>query len=86
MEMYKVGDTITCITNKPLNGNEVAPPLEEGKDYEVEEIFVDGKGNQHLHVGLKSEVNYVTSIETEETLPDSGVGGKHWCHPSRFKG
>lgn len=74
-----------CINNKPLEGNDVAPPLEVGKDYPLLNTFVDKKGNPHYDVGLISKHNYVTSFETGETLPNSKIGGTHWCHPSRFE-
>lgn len=49
----------------------------------IKEIILDAEGNQHLDVGLKSHLNYITSYETKEDLPR----GKeiHWCHPSRFE-
>lgn len=51
--------------------------------YPVKGIVLDSAGNQHLDVGLKSDLNWVKSIETGEELPD---GDKiHWCHPSRFE-
>lgn len=77
--------TLKCINIKPLEGNDVAPPLELNKDYELLNTCEDKKGNKHYNVGLKSKFNYVSSIETGETLPGSGIGGVHWCHPSRFE-
>jgi hypothetical protein len=81
--IYKKLETVKCINIEPLNGNEVAPPLELNKEYLIKDIVLDEKGNQHLDVGLISEYNYIRSIETEEELPN----GKeiHWCHPSRFE-
>lgn len=82
MEKFNVGDTIKCKNDSPLSGNTFAPDLVIGEDYPVKHIITDSKGNQHLDVGLKSELNYVTSWDTGEELPD---GDKvHWCHPSRF--
>jgi len=81
--MHTEGQKVIAINNKPLAGRSVAPKLEIDKEYEILSIVLDSKGNQHLNVGLKSELNYVTSFETGEELPD---GDKiHWCHPSRFK-
>jgi hypothetical protein len=74
-----------CINNKPFEGNDVAPPLEVGKDYPILNVIEDKKGNKHYDVGLKSKHNYITSFETGETLPNSKIGGVHWCHPSRFQ-
>lgn len=83
MELFEVGNSVICKNNKPLDGNDVAPPLKEDEDYPVKRIFLDKKGNQHLDVGLVSEYNFIRSYETEEELPD---GDKiHWCHPSRFE-
>lgn len=76
---------LLCKNNKPLPGNDVAPPLEVGKEYELKTTFEDKKGNPHYDVGLLSKFNYVSSKETGETLPNSGIGGIHWCHPSRFE-
>lgn len=74
---------LKCINIKPLSGNEVAPPLEEGKEYDLLSKIQDSKGNYHYDIGLKSEYTYVRSFETQENLPD---GDKiHWCHPSRFE-
>lgn len=77
-------ETLKCINSKPLKGNDVAPPLKEGESYQVKQVVLDKKGNKHLDVGLKSKFNYVTSAETGEVLPNSAIGGIHWCHPSRF--
>ena len=81
--MHTEGQKVIAINNKPLAGRSVAPKLEIDKEYEILSIVLDSKGNQHLNVGLPSELNYVTSFETSEELPD---GVKiHWCHPSRFR-
>lgn len=81
--MFKVEDKVKCINVAPLKGNEEAPNLKFDKEYIVKEIILDKEGNQHLDVGLPSELNYIRSYETKEELPR----GKeiHWCHPSRFK-
>lgn len=80
---FKIGNQVECINNLPLKGNDYAPTLKVGQSYEILEIVLDSEGNQHLHVGLRSYLNYVTSYETKEPLPS---GDKiHWCHPSRFK-
>lgn len=80
---FTVGDSVKVIKVGNLKGNDVAPNLKEGKDYVVQDIVVDSKGNQHLDVGLESNYNYIRSFETKEELPR---GNKiHWCHPSRFK-
>lgn len=73
---------VKCINAGPLSQSGIAPPLEEGKEYEVLQTQYDSKGNPHYDVGLTSEYNYITSLETGEQLKD---GHKiHWCHPSRF--
>jgi hypothetical protein len=80
---YQVGQLVICRLVGPLSTNTVAPPVEMDKEYKIQAIVLDKKGNQHLDVGLKSRYNYITSIETGEELPD---GNKiHWCHPSRFE-
>lgn len=81
--IFKVGETVVCINNKILTGNDYGPPLEIDTFYVVEAIVEDKAGNQHLDVGLESHLNYVSSYETGEHLP---LGEKiHWCHPSRFE-
>lgn len=81
-KLFEIGETVKCVKTEPFPGKQVAPPLFMDKEYEVKGITLDKQGNQHLDVGLYSEYNYITSIETEEQLVD---GDKiHWCHPSRF--
>ncbi len=78
---FKIGDMTTCVNIEPLEGNEIAPPLEL-KDYPVIGFTYDSQGNQHLDVGIISEYNFIRSFETKEELTN---GDKiHWCHPSRF--
>lgn len=79
---FKVGDVVIAKNNKALPGNDRAPALELEKEYPVIEVILDSKGNQHLDVGLPSNLNYVTSHETGEELPRGNE--IHWCHPSRF--
>lgn len=86
---------VKCINVKPLLGNDVAPPLELNKEYEVKEVFTDSLTNKHASimvktqdhydVGLVSNYNYITSTLTGLHLPNSAKGGVHWCHPSRFE-
>lgn len=52
-----------------MPGMEVAPPLSKEGVYTVRGITLDSKGNQHLHVGLVSNYNWITSHETGEKLP-----------------
>lgn len=81
--IFKVGEEVTCINSAPLLNNDIAPPLKVGQKYKIQEICLDKEGNQHLHVGLKSDLNFVRSFETKENLPEGDK--KHWCHPSRFE-
>lgn len=76
---------VKCINIKKLPRKDVAPPLELNKEYTVKAVTKDKKDNDHYDVGLVSAYNYVTSQETGETLPNSAIGGIHWCHPSRFE-
>ncbi len=80
---FNIGDKVKANSNTPLKGNSVAPELVIGKEYTVLHIIFDSEKNQHLDVGLASNVSYVRSYETGEELPD---GHRiHWCHPSRFE-
>jgi hypothetical protein len=86
----KAGDKVIAINNQPLEYSEpletktkVAPPLILGQEYEIKEVILDSKGNEHLDVGIKSQYGFIRSFETNKELPR---GDKiHWCHPSRFK-
>jgi hypothetical protein len=80
---FEPKQTVKAINIEPLAGNDKAPDLELNKEYVVKQIILDSQGNQHLDVGLVSELNYVTSWETKEPLPDGDT--IHWCHPSRFE-
>lgn len=73
---------VKCENIDPLPGNDVAPPLELGKEYPVIQIVRDSKGNEHYDVGLVSRYKFITSYETKEELPKGDE--IHWCHPSRF--
>lgn len=80
---FEVGQTVKALNNQPLKGKDKAPPLVVGEKYPIKSIVLDKQQNQHLDVGLESTLNYITSFETGEELPD---GDKiHWCHPSRFE-
>jgi hypothetical protein len=83
MNKFNINDTVICIDNSMLKGNDRKPNLEIEKEYIIEDIILDKAGNQHIHVGLKSDLNYITSYETREELPKGNI--VHWCHPSRFK-
>lgn len=81
--MFKEGQEVRVIMVDFLPNKENKPKLEMGEVRTIQEICLDSKGNQHLDVGLVSNLNYVTSHETGEELPN---GDKiHWCHPSRFE-
>lgn len=81
-QIFEIGQTVKCIKTEPFPGKQVAPPLFKDSEYQIKGIILDKEGNQHLDVGLISQYNYITSIETEEELKDGDV--IHWCHPSRF--
>lgn len=81
--IFKVGDSVNVVNAAILPGNEEGPKLKEGDRMEVKAIVLDSAGNQHLDVGLVSELSYVSSYETKEQLPNGD--SIHWCHPSRFE-
>lgn len=77
---------VICINEKKLRGNSEGPALELNKEYEVKSVHTDTEGYEHYDIGLVSKIGYVRSYDhsKEEQLPNSGHGGIHWCHPSRF--
>lgn len=79
----KDGTMLECINTKPLEGNEIAPPLEEGVFYPIVKTHKCSCGQEHYDVGLKSEYNWVTCYKCKIKLPNGDT--IHWCHPSRFK-
>lgn len=83
MTKFEVGQVLICKNNDCLKGNDYAPDLKVGNRYQIAKIILDSKGNQHLDVGLKSNLNFVRSFETKEKLPEGET--IHWCHPSRFE-
>ncbi len=78
----KENDIIECINIEPLEGNNIAPPLEL-KEYTIKQLFTCGCGQTHVDVGLQSEVNYVECYKCRQTLPNSKE--VHWCNSIRFK-
>jgi len=77
MENLKI---IKCNNDKPFPINEYGPPLTEGNEYSLIEIFTCGCGEQHYNVGLELHLNYVQCYKCREDLPKTN----HWCHSSRF--
>lgn len=80
---FHVGQNVVCINDEVLPGNDIGPALKKNAIYQVKDIILDGKKNQHLDIGLPSALNWVTSYETGEILLRSDR--VHWCHPSRFE-
>lgn len=75
-----INDTLVCVNTLPLDGNEIAPPVIEGKEYPLKDIYTCSCGKEHYDVGLALEVNYVRCYDCKEEMPTR----THWCHPSRF--
>lgn len=80
--IFEKGAQLQVVLIEPLEGNSVAPPLKIGEVKELMEIHTCECGQQHFHVGLVSEYNYVRCHTCKVELPNSAF--KHWCHPSRF--
>jgi hypothetical protein len=78
--MFTPGQKVKVIFTQLLPGKEVAPALTHGQAYEVKAVHTDSKGNQHIDVGLKMDVEFIKSFATDEMLP----AGIRWCHPNRF--
>lgn len=81
--MFEIGNKVKVVNVKPLGGRDTAPKLVLEEEKTVVGICLDRAGNQHLDVGLVSDLNYVTSFETGEQLPNGNL--IHWCHPTRFE-
>ena len=75
---------IRCINTELLAGKDNKPPLELGKVYPLLEEYLCKCGQNHYHVGLESKLNFVSCQKCNEVLPNSDLGGKHWCFPARF--
>lgn len=87
---FVVGQLVDCMNTNPLKGNKIAPPLVLEKTYPVKQVFACQCGQEHLDLGLTSEINFVSCHKCGEHLPgenDGTVEGPiiHWCHPTRFK-
>lgn len=78
-----VGDTVKCVINEVLSKSGYGPTLELGKEYKVEEIITTSGDNDHLNVGVRSELGSVSCLETGDLIPRGNVVA--WCHPSRFE-
>lgn len=81
MEKKEETKTIICINDKPFPVNEIGPPVQLNKEYELQEVHKCSCGQEHYNVGLPLEINYVECYKCRERLPDT----THWCHSSRFK-
>ncbi len=82
---------LICINTKPLEGNSIAPPVEEGEKYQLLHIHKCECGQDHFDVGLVSEIGFVNCYKCKKQLPKTREGFVvkadyriHWCHPSRF--
>lgn len=81
-----------CINVKPFEGNDIAPPLKDGKRYHLLQTFTCKCGQVHFDVGLRTGYNFVNCYKCGEELPknnDKNIPELpviiHWCHSSRFK-
>lgn len=74
---------LKCINNKPLEGNDIGPPLVLEQEYEVENVYQCSCGQDHYDVGLVSKYNWVSCYKCNEKIPKGD--SIHWCHPNRFK-
>ena len=83
MQKFVGGQEVKVVKTEALEGNEIAPPLVLGEKRTIRKIVLDKAGNQHLDVGVPSDVSFVRSFETKEELPDGDI--IWWCHPSRFE-
>ena len=78
----KVNDILICKNDKPLEGNDLGPPLELEEEYEAQELYKCSCGQAHINVGLISNYNWISCYNCSSQLPYGDT--IHWCHPSRF--
>ncbi len=81
MAEIKVKNTVIITNDKPLKGNDIAPPVKEGEKYEVTEIHTCKCGTPHIGLGLPVNVNFVKCYDCGAKMPLT----THWCHPSRLQ-
>lgn len=74
---------LKCINTKPLQGNNISPPLIIKQEYELQATYTCDCGLEHYDVGLKSDYSYVSCRKCREYLPNGDV--IHWCAPERFE-
>lgn len=74
---------LKCIMTKPLQGNEVAPPLTIKEEYKLLNTYICNCGLEHYDVDLKSNYSYVSCRKCSEHLPNGDI--IHWCSPERFE-
>lgn len=79
--------TLKCINVNPLEGNDVAPPLTLESEYHPVHVHQcpEPCNQVHFDVGLISKHNFVRCHNCQKVLPNSQIGGQHWCHPTRFE-
>ena len=77
---FEPGDVVQVWHTEPLPGKKVGPKFQHGTI--VLNVFTDSAGYQHLDIGIKTDLNFITSYETGEKLPSEN--NVHWCHPLRF--
>ena len=86
----KKGDLVNCIDDKPLSKTQIGPVLTKNLVYEVQDKFVDSNGNEHLDIGLKMYIGFVSCLETGLVLAEQDIDEKprkfpHYCYPARFQ-
>ena len=77
----KTGDILKVINDKPFPVNDKGPKIKIDETYVLLQIHTCNCGEQHFHIGLAMELNYVQCYKCREDLPLTN----HWCHSSRFE-
>jgi len=82
---------LKCVNADRLPGNDYAPKLIVGNEYELlSSTFCPKCGQEHYDVGLRSALSYVSCYTCKDAfkrhtiIENSAEGGIHWCYPSRF--
>lgn len=83
IEIIFAGDNLKVINDGILPGCEIGPKLKNGEDHIAQQVYYCKCGQEHIDIGLLSNLNYVSCYKCEEHLPQGH--SIHWCNSIRFE-